>query len=92
MTLQPIRDIVADLTVCPRCNGDKWLRRLVPHPHLPESSGTLTQVTKLCTFCDGKGFIPLQLALWGNDERNPTAKEVQSERDRPLTAKEKRMY
>ena len=40
---------------CEACQGDGWRKRLAPHPGVP---GTMVTVTRLCTFCQGKGIVP----------------------------------
>ena len=41
--------------ICPSCNGDRFLRRLVPHPGV---KGCMVTVTKVCPTCEGKGKVP----------------------------------
>jgi len=50
--------------ICPYCNGDKWLRRTVPHP---VKSGSSVTVTRICPFCQGKGTVQEVLAPSGKD-------------------------
>jgi hypothetical protein len=83
--MQSIAEIVRELTTWPRCQGDKWIRRWIPHPYLHPSEQIEIAVSRVCPFCDGKGQFPLQTALnFGTDP------DLRFERDKPLTAKEKR--
>lgn len=86
--MHSIRQIIEQATQCPRCNGDRWLRRWIPHPALPASSKIDIPVTRVCDFCDGKGSIPLQLGLFSGDVE--LLKKIEAERDLPITAKERR--
>ena len=51
---------------CPLCNGDTFLRRLVPHPGVKDCMVT---VTRICPQCKGKGKVPDEGNLFAQLEK-----------------------
>lgn len=50
---------------CEACSGDGFRRRLVPHPGVP---GKQVTVTRVCQFCQGKGYVHIVPVPSGKDQ------------------------
>jgi len=50
--------------ICPCCNGDQFLRRLVPHPGIP---GCMVTATSPCAVCKATGKVPDSGNLFAQD-------------------------
>jgi hypothetical protein len=59
---------------CLCCDGDGWLRRLVPHPYAP---GQTVTVTRPCTFCQGRGTVqPITIPSGKDQAANDTEGKI----------------